>query len=387
MRQIILYLIYNPERPGAFVKRCLLPLASASKALRAVSTEFLFWSMDLFEASFGLRHRVLPSNTILKLFHDLIHPPVPSFIRSGVRRLLIRDRDVTALRTPEGQNHLCGIFNCVENVRSIHFDGQFYRPLPIHAPFEIVPDSRLHETLVNLTFINCDRLSPILPCFLAPGRWSNLARIEYCDKSDSRHLPYPSPFACFESATEPIFPHLSIFVFAHGYQHPKQFHHVLNFIKLHCTSLDRLSLISSGDCEHFNINVAERVASSDNSSFGAHQLLQQDCMRALWKCLPSLKRLRLLDLDVAVTRTNYAPKHLVRVPNLRGLNLRNESTWHQLTAYNQKDTDGHPVRSCYASIGWYSQYDTPDHRILQPHPLSLYKLLSWFTCSRSAPRI
>jgi hypothetical protein len=307
--------------------------------------------MDLFEASFGLRYRVLPSNTILELFHDLIHPPVPSFIRSGVRRLLIRDRDVTALRAPEGQVYLYGIFNRVENVRSIHFDGQFYRPLPIHRPFEIELDSRLNETLGNLTFLNCDPLSPIFPCFLAAGRWNNLTRIEYSDNSDSRYALYPSPFACFESATQPIFPYLSIFVFAHDYQHPKQFNHILSFIKLHCASLDRLSIVSSRVYGSFNVNVAEKVTSDDPSTCGAHELLQRECMRALWKCLPSLTRLRLLELDVAVTRTNCAPKHMVRLPSLRGLNLRNESTWYQLQSHYQKDAEGHPVRQ--TSCGYH----------------------------------
>lgn len=340
LRQIIIYLIHDPTRPVAFLKSALLPLSSVSKPLRAVSTEFLYGSMDLFEASFGLRHRVLASNTILSLFHGLIDPPVTSFIRSGVRRVLIRDRDCTALRTPEGQMHLSGILNRVENLRSVHFDGHFYRPLPLHTEFEIGKASRLNDTLVNLTFLNCDALSPLFPCFLAPGRWENLTRIHYTNSSDQFHkgcIIYPSPFARFESSKEPIFPYLSIFVFSHGNMLPTQFKHVISFLVLHNSSLDRLSVTLSNQ-PYFNFN-------TETHSVQSADILRKQCMQSLWKCLPSLRKLRLLDLNISATRVGYAPDHIIHIPSLRGLNLHNESSWQLLQYYRpQHDKELHPVR-------------------------------------------
>ena len=343
LRQIIIYLIHDPSRPIAFSKSALLPLASASKALRAVSTEFLYGSMDLFEASFGLRHRVLPSNTILAFFYDLIHPQVTSFIRSGVRRLLIRDRDRKALLELEGQHHLSGILNRVENLRSIHFDGHFYRPLPIHVEFEIFPISRLNDTLVNLTFLNCDPLSPIFPCFLAPGRWTNLTRIHY---RPVESLCYPSPFAPLQSLTDPVFPHLSTFVLIHCFTDLTDFTSIFGFLTLQRNSLQRLSLSFFGDYNRTNISInmfqiGETVYYDDAERKAAEA--REECMRALWAGLPALHRLRLLDLDIGMTKKNYAPKKVVHIPSLRGVNLHNENAWQYLQSYPQNEPNVHPV--------------------------------------------
>ena len=356
LRQIVIHLIYNPHRADAFSKTGLIPFASASKGLRLIATEFLFWSMDLFEASFGLKYRVLPSDRILELFYGLIHPSVPSFIRPGVRRLLIRDRDGKALRTVEGHQHLLGILNCVESLRSIHFDGHWNQPNATYMPFNIASNARLNETLVNLTFYNCDSRSPLFPCFLAPQRWTNLTRIEYdynfaCVDGYGQSI-YTSPFARFESATEPVFPHLYIFVFFHGPQHLEQFNHMLAFIELHASSLTRLAILSRvWNRGYFDVNF------HGNASLGTHiepdhpihrirENLQQQCMRALWKRLPALGRLQLLELDVSVTYSKYAPLHVVRIPSLCGVNLRNESASYPLRA-SIGDRDSrmkHPVR-------------------------------------------
>lgn len=340
LRQIILLLVIDPDRPTTFSKNALLPLVSTSKALRAVSTEFLYGSMDLFEASFGLRHRVLPSDTIITLFHDLITPTVPSFIRSGVRRLLIRDRDRKAFQTSSGPANLSGILNRVQNLRSIHFDGHFYHPNTMEAELDVLSTSRLNQTLVNLTFLSCDPHSPVFPRFLAQGHWTNLTRIHY-----SSLLDYgPSPFARFQSSTDPLFPYLSTFVMKHSNKDSTNFKHVLAFLTLHRDTLERLSVATFG---HFvyDINTVRPDYEHESDSWEA-----KECTEALWECLPNLHKLRLLDLGVDVTYGVYAPDRVIRIPSLRAVSLHTEVASQVLHFYHEHKAQIHPIISFFNKI-------------------------------------
>lgn len=301
LRQIIIELLHDIREPHRFYKARLIPLASTSRVLRLASVEFLYWSIDLFEASFGLNHRVLKSSDALRRFNQLIDMHI-GFVRNGVRRLLVRDRDGTA------SGDLWSIVHKLGNLRSLHLDGHFKRPqFPSALEVLLKDDSRISKTLCNLTLLGLDSESLALEFFFRPGVFTNLTRLEYHDTymypnteidGATRHGPMPtSPFARLRTCA---FPSLLIFVFTHLSQPETLFATVVSFIQSHAQSLQRLAVID----KQAVYGVLRRPS--------PHQLL--------WTMLPEMKQLRLLGVSVGTG----GPTHRLRLPKLHGLFIQHD---------------------------------------------------------------
>ncbi|KAG8825984.1 hypothetical protein FRC19_010063 [Serendipita sp. 401] len=313
LREIILHIIYNPVDPQRFSKYELLPLASSCQRLREVSVEFLFWSVDIFEASFGLQHRVLKSSVAFQKFNEVTDTQI-GYIRSGVRRLLVRDRDKTA------SGDLWSILAKLENLRSLHLDGPFYHewsaPFP-SATKQLFERRDVMEKLVNLTLVNVLFASPIWPFIFRRGLFSNLTRIEYLE-GDFIENKHPHPFSAFRSDTEPVFPYLHTFIFTFAPQLPETFDHTLHFLVLHKQTLERLGIREkAGHKEFYPINTPRPPKADNKTAFE----LSMQCYHRLWDQLGHLSSLKLLALTDTVIRPGNKPSSRIILPKLQGLHL------------------------------------------------------------------
>jgi hypothetical protein len=331
LRCIIQHLLYNPGEPDRFRKYALLPFASTCRHLRDVSIEFLFWSVDLFEASFGLQHRVLKSNVALEHFHALIDYPV-GYLRSGVRRFLVRDRDRTA------SMDLWRILEKLESLRSLHLDGSFGPETFPSAPqyiFERPENIRLYTTLVNLTFINCEASSPLFPFFLQSGVFVNLTRWDYEDKTVKGS---PSPFAQLTSQTKPLFPYLKTVVVKNISNSQDQLCHLLHFMEIHSGSLQRLSVYM-----YFGAENRRYMGLGFDSWCNPEESIKQSTA-LLWKTVERLSNLRVLSVDFSCAMLGCAPESVIHLFQLEGLYVHANSSliplnWH----YGKKIHPVHPV--------------------------------------------
>ncbi|KAG8795329.1 hypothetical protein FRC16_010111 [Serendipita sp. 398] len=331
LREIILHIIYNPANPQRFSKHELLPLASSCQKLREVSVEFLFWSVDIFEASFGLQHRVLKSSVAFQKFNEVTDTHI-GYIRNGVRRLLVRDRDKTA------SGDLWTILAKLENLRSLHLDGPFYHELGTPFPpasEQLFERKDVMEKLVNLTLLGVMFASPIWTFFFRPGVFSNLTRIDYLE-GDFMEKKHPHPLSAFRSNTDPVFPYLHTFIFTFSPQLPETFDHTLHFLVIHKQTLGRLGIRENAGDGEFSLINTSRPPRLDTKT--ASELCIQ-CYHRLWDQLGHLSSLKLLALTQTVIRPEVNPSSQIVLPKLQGLHLHGHLYRGLISNVTQRELD------------------------------------------------
>ncbi|PVF96748.1 hypothetical protein CPB86DRAFT_761575 [Serendipita vermifera] len=349
LRRIIQNLLYNPVEPTRFRKSNLLPLASTCRHLRDASIEFLFWSVDLFEASFGLQHRVLKSNVALERFHNLIAYPV-GYLRGGVRRFLVRDRDRTA------SIDLWRVLEKFESLRSLHLDGPFGPetfPLAPQSLLEYPENIRLYTTLVNLTFIACKASSPLFPFFLQSGVFVNLTRLYYQDDNEemdgwkkprSKSQNLPSAFAQLVPETKPVFPYLSTVVIKVAPIPNDRLRHILHFLEVHSASLQRLSVymgVAPGSSSFMWFTFSNTPDYEHTESTALLWETIKECTALLWKTVERLTNLRVLCVDISCAKKSCAPESVIHLTHLQGVYVHTNSSF--ISIDKTKKNEAHPV--------------------------------------------